>query len=207
MSISARVCETIVFLEATVHTRAAAMSTVHLLFEESAVLAERVIADRCLWDAPAVVLLRGMPGSGKTAFAHELAFLLRRASLRVKICARDDYLWAENTPQPTYVRRVEWLRPADDACYAKFLRAVSRRTDVVIVNNPNLWDNYVHHYIHQTERCYVVAFSCPSLDQAHFFHNRSTRGLLWGTVEENWRAYYFTNIEPDFVVRTPVDRQ
>ena len=37
-----------------------------------------------------LIILRGMPGSGKTSFAHELAYCVQRRRLRTEVCSADE---------------------------------------------------------------------------------------------------------------------
>lgn len=51
---------------------------VKLCFEETTQVAEYLYEELQQWSAPYIVVLRGLPGSGKSTFAHELQYLLHR---------------------------------------------------------------------------------------------------------------------------------
>jgi tRNA uridine 5-carbamoylmethylation protein Kti12 len=84
-----------------------------------------------------VMILRGLPGCGKSYFVREL----RRAGREVMVVSADDYLERHGT----YRFHGEDLPEAHNVCFKRYLEAVTGRryaADVLVVDNTNvkLWE-------------------------------------------------------------------
>lgn len=98
-----------------------------------------------------IYLLRGLPGSGKTSFAMELAYGLMKASedeLDVRVCSADDYFY-ENGPNPgVYDFDPTRLGVAHKQCQERVLEQMeSPFSNSVIVANTLTTDKEMKPYI------------------------------------------------------------
>lgn len=87
-----------------------------------------------------VVIMRGLPGSGKSTWARERAAAhYRKADLNTILCSADDYFMVHNpeTQLTEYKFDVTKLAWAHGACLRRFIAAVSSKASLVIVDNTN----------------------------------------------------------------------
>lgn len=82
---------------------------------------------------PQVIVLQGVPGSGKTAVAKD--FVRRHPDLRCVIVSADDFFVERGGG--TYAFDVTLLTQAHAACFRQFVLALQQGVDVVIVDNTN----------------------------------------------------------------------
>lgn len=80
------------------------------------------------------VILRGIPGSGKTTVADKLVLAATEAGKTVQVCCADDYMVNKDGEYSFDASR---LADAHGKCYAKFQQSLQNLTDVIIVANTN----------------------------------------------------------------------
>ena len=115
----------------------------------------------------ALIILRGMPGSGKTSFAHELAYCVQRRRLRTEVCSADEFFYNE---LGEYVYDRAKIKDVHQMCKQRFKAALSRGVDCVIIDNSNLniWEVNDYHnegFISGYDVKYVE-FNCESYQEA-----------------------------------------
>ena len=76
-----------------------------------------------------VLILRGLPGSGKSYFANKLA----ETNKSVMICSADDYFMVEGK----YVYDSSKIGDAHNACLIKFMQAIQNGCPYIVVDNTN----------------------------------------------------------------------
>lgn len=117
------------------------------------------------------VILRGVPGSGKSTFASFMKIWGESKGLEVEICSADDYLRTRGG----YDFNVQDLQAAHDSCQSKFRHAIQRRVPVIVIDNSNVepreWDYYDRMARGVLRICHVD-FVCHSLEQAQDLADR-----------------------------------
>ena len=84
---------------------------------------------------PVFVLMRGLPGRGKSSFAYRLRDLCLDASISVASVAADDFMVDESTGAYAYNRSLNGF--CHCKCTSALVDAMMRRTEVVICHNTN----------------------------------------------------------------------
>lgn len=79
-----------------------------------------------------VIILQGVPGSGKSFYANEF---VARTSAKSVVCSADDYF--VQLGGGTYLFDFKKLGEAHGACFRKFIAAVQEGIEVVVVDNTN----------------------------------------------------------------------
>jgi len=89
-----------------------------------------------------VIILQGVPGSGKSFFANEFVSRARGKSV---VCSADDYFYKLGGGK--YAFDVSKLGEAHGACFRKFIAAVQEGVEVVIVDNTNTTTTEIAPYV------------------------------------------------------------
>lgn len=152
-----------------------------------------------------VVILRGLPGCGKSTFATFLKLYAESIGLEAQICSADTYF---NTRQG-YDFKTEWLGEAHARCQAYCFQALNRGVPVVIIDNTNVtyseWNRYVllaregHHAFCRV--CFVGNLGVQDLlaRSWHQVPDRAMRKRLRLFYEDNdkYAAHYTVAIRQD----------
>lgn len=83
-----------------------------------------------------VIIMRAIPGSGKSTFAKQLAKEVDKAGGSAKIVSADDYFY--NLGEGKYKFDVTKIGDAHAGCMRAFIEALQTDVNVVIVDNTNL---------------------------------------------------------------------
>eukprot|EP01083_Nonionella_stella_P142199 439504_1 len=76
------------------------------------------------------IILRGLPGAGKTAVAHRLGFEVRGRRITPAICSADTYLPGDRSEhEPAFVR------DAHSQCRADFFSALKARAPLIVLDD------------------------------------------------------------------------
>jgi tRNA uridine 5-carbamoylmethylation protein Kti12 len=100
---------------------------------------------------PHVILMRGLPGSGKSTAAKRIARLLTQGRVGLyEIVSNDTYQerWPETVRHgPVYDFQEEFAPLAHAACFRQYLRALDDSTPLIIVDNTNTFPILVAPYM------------------------------------------------------------
>lgn len=83
-----------------------------------------------------VIIMRALPGSGKSTFAKQLATRVKSEGGTAVICSADDYFY--ELGGGTYQFDPSKIGDAHKQCFKKFIDAIQNKTDLIIVDNTNL---------------------------------------------------------------------
>ena len=126
------------------------------------------------WFGPVMVLLRGMPGSGKSTFAAELTYHAMLHKYSCKVASADH--WFERLDG--YVFEREELANAHANCEAVAEHAMRHQTHIVIIDNTNIPLKDFRCYLQLAERfgyrTQVIQFLCRDQQEALRLRDRST---------------------------------
>lgn len=155
-----------------------------------------------------VVILRGMPGCGKTSFANELAYCVSRFRARFEICSSRDFLY-DNRGVPLVDVQDEQEREAIKMSESRFQAAMLRGVDCIIIDDCNLgWQQPERYAQMAKEGGYLlerVEFDCGDLEEAIALQDRNNRNIPNDVLERALSAY-FDNRFQDAVVVSSEDR-
>lgn len=139
-----------------------------------------------------VFILRGLPGSGKTHYAHNLADeLVAGDESQYLICATDDYFYDQNGE---YHFDKFKLPQYHNLNLARFINALSQGLPLVIVDNTNIkkWE-FVAYAQAATALGYqvkeVVVGEIKDKSLQHLYAKRNTHGVALKTISK--MAYMF----------------
>jgi tRNA uridine 5-carbamoylmethylation protein Kti12 len=114
-----------------------------------------------------VVILRGLPGSGKSWLTHELYMAACVSKLRYDVCSADEYFteWTQNLEKQVYNWTAAEIGNAHAWCRLNFRRAVYHGIEVVIVDNTNVNAKDVEfYYQHALDNNYRVELVEPDTE-------------------------------------------
>ena len=163
---------------------------VQLRFCGTLTLAEQVKRTVDEKGAGHVVIFRGMPGSGKTTFANELAYCVARHALRSEVCSADEFFYDQ---EGCYVYDQEKLDEVHQKCCARFREAMARGVDCIIIDNSNLspwefkiyWtDAQLNGYAYQ-----FVEFVCENEAAANELLRRTTHKMPANVLRNKMEVY------------------
>lgn len=136
---------------------------------------------------PIVIILRGIPGSGKSTLGREARELCAKLDAECTICSADFFF---ETPRG-YVFDVKGLGRAHDMCKDNFTKAIlsslrrgdsaSKKPWVVIVDNTNtqLWEYEPYQTIAAKYNCstYLLEMTCADAGTAYRMGERNSHGV------------------------------
>lgn len=138
-----------------------------------------------------VVLMRGLPGSGKTKFAAELQYYATVNNLQcVRVSADTQF----RSRTGAYFDK-NHLKTAHAMCRVRFDQALTSNMDIVIVDNTNIKEVEFKHYMDgaRDRKAFVlvVQFRCVNEEEAIDLGQRSVArlGLEDGFLRKKFKAY------------------
>lgn len=147
-----------------------------------------------------VVVLRGMPGSGKSTFRAFLAAYARAKGYDVRVCSADDFFDGAHG----YRFDPDRLREAHAWCQERFVNAVRDRATVAIIDNTNIrmdeWDVYMQYVFNVNEERTVlqayrsiqvvkVQFECFTRDMAHKLNARRLHPIDHDVIDRRFQLF------------------
>jgi predicted kinase len=130
-----------------------------------------------------LILLRGLPGSGKSTVAHQIVSGVTQKSLSVIVCSADDY-FMENGQ---YVFQPDKLEEAHKACQMSVDRSMANGFHVVIVDNTNIKKEHMQPYLGFAKQ-YGYSVDVKTIggfekEDVEKYLERQTHGVPRGTLE------------------------
>ena len=128
-------------------------------------------------DRSTVIIMRGVPGSGKSHLVNGCKEMLADPS-SVAVCSADDYF---SEAAGGYKFATHLLPKAHAHCLGKFVRALSERKKVVVVDNTNskLWEYRVYVFVCEVLglKCHVLEIPCEYPSLTAMFCSRNVHGV------------------------------
>lgn len=126
------------------------------------------------------IVLRGVPGSGKSTFARSVKKDCDRNNVVCKIFSTDDWFSQNGGFDPTkLVEAHEWN-------FNRTVEAFKEKVQVVILDNTNIQRSHFHKYIIQAERyLYNVEeriIGKFGLDNLEVYYHRCIHNVPFGTI-------------------------
>ena len=90
-----------------------------------------------------VIILQGVPGSGKSFYANEF---VARTQAKSVVCSADDYFY-QLGGGTKYAFDARQLGAAHGACFRKFIASVQEGVEVVVVDNTNTTVSEISPYV------------------------------------------------------------
>ena len=121
-----------------------------------------------------VVVLGGLPGSGKTTFARQLVQAADAYGITAKIISADDYFYC---PRGDYLFDRRYLPDAHEYCRIAFDRIIDlddrkdpENADIIIIDNASIRDFEYEHYkrraLERQEEFTTFVMRCDSKTEA-----------------------------------------
>ena len=137
---------------------------------------------------PSVIILRGLPGSGKSYLARNCQEVLSNPSQTAVISA-DNYFSEDDT----YSFNPLTAYKAHQYCLEQFLLALARGCKLIVIDNTNtqLWEYRLYTYLCDVlgYQCYILEIPCLSLSMADMYCNRNVHGLLTPAVTKMYQRW------------------
>ncbi|GAB9473660.1 hypothetical protein Gpo141_00010809 [Globisporangium polare] len=162
---------------------ASTAAAVSLRYPTLVPLVEDLLSHNAKTKRPAVVILRGIPGSGKSTFGREIAAICevkggQTSAVRCEIISADRYFVGPRG----YVFDVKSIGKAHDTCKQQFEDALRKNTtNIIVVDNTHtqLWE--YEHYVDRARssgcRVQVLEMRCPDLTTCIQMARRNSHGV------------------------------
>lgn len=126
-----------------------------------------------------VFILRGLPGSGKSSVADQLATLHEHDRDRVAVCSADAFFMHNGV----YSFDASRLGQAHAQCMRDFTRALDQRVERIIIDNTNIKREHWQPYASIAERDgYDVAVITMRTRDAQVCHDRCVHDVPLATI-------------------------
>ena len=136
-----------------------------------------------------LIVLRGLPGSGKSTFAEELKVLLQENRID-SIIISNDILRKQDS---NYVYDITNNNKIYQESYKNLIESLSNKVPVVIIDNCNLsinlLDNYKNLSAKYNYKYYQLAFKKPKYKNLYQEFKKSQNGISFGIYINLWRKY------------------
>ena len=172
-----------------------------LFFDEASELAHAFYRSWCQTSSPKwVVLMRGLPGSGKTTFVEQAIEMLRGldADIRCAVCSADDYFVGDDG---RYRFDANYLSVAHTRCRTKFEGYLQANpldhfyANVIFVDNTNITEFEVYPYVSAAQQANVYFVSmrlqCRMREEAAMQCLRSAHFVPLDKVLERYQAFTY----------------
>ncbi|KAJ8600946.1 hypothetical protein CTAYLR_005082 [Chrysophaeum taylorii] len=183
------------------------VATFDAIDDAARALIDDVVSTGALDDAKStsfVVILRGVPGSGKTTMARKLGALAAEASVSCEACSADAYFGAKNGGFSAAK-----LDTAHGACRGAAAKAIQARVGIVVIDNTNCGLREMAPYVDLAAKhgasLGVVEFACASLEDARRLASRGEHGVNADSAWCRWEALPATTTDATRVVVVVVD--
>ena len=141
-----------------------------------------------------VIILRGVPGCGKSTFAAQVKVFAQAHNLETEICSDDEFLRTvyDHDLNPVFIPNLDTrlTTVAQRHCMQFFHGALRRHVPVVILDNANItradWQPYVDRAQRARFLVQKVSFPCDSLAEAEALAARS-----FSPIDQLDVAHYF----------------
>lgn len=139
-----------------------------------------------------VIIMRGIPGSGKSRFVKETLLNKHFSGRQTLVCSADDFFMVGGQ----YKFSPALLPQAHNNCFMKFFRAVSEDNeimDTVVIDNTNSrrweYDHYIEIAVKYGWIVSVYEMFCPTLDKAAMCAERNSHNVPFENVIGMWRRW------------------
>jgi predicted ABC-type ATPase len=161
------------------------------VFPESIQAVDRIVTNVNERGMSTVVIMRGMPGSGKSTMAAEIAFLLQRVYGRhTMVCSADEQMY---NAAGEYTWSAESVRLAHDRCFMEYCSVLLTNAFAIIVDNTNIRvDEYQRYEDGALARGYCVlfvAFDCDGVEAAVELCQRTTHDIPRIQLQRRYEQY------------------
>lgn len=126
-----------------------------LTYVEAEEVADWLVNSCTNWSYPGIVIMRGIPGTGKSTFAHDLVECLARREHTAAIVSADNFFTRNNVYHYNRYR----LDEAHAVCRRDFRNEAAGGTHVVIVDNTNVTlDEWQYYELYAQENNLIYCF-------------------------------------------------
>ena len=137
-----------------------------------------------------LIVLRGLPGSGKSTFAEELTVLLQENRIDSIIISNDSLRKQDSN----YVYDITNNNKIYQESYKNLIESLANKAPVVIIDNCNLSINLIENYKKLSNKFsykyYQLAFKKPEYKSLQEEFQKCQKGISFGSYINLWKKYY-----------------
>ena len=136
-----------------------------------------------------LIVLRGLPGSGKSTFAEELKVLLQENRIDSIIISNDSLRKQDSN----YVYDITNNNKIYQESYKNLIESLANKVPVVIIDNCNLSINLIENYKRLSNKFsykyYQLAFEKPEYKFLQEEFQKCQKGISFGSYINLWKKY------------------
>lgn len=142
-----------------------------------------------------LIILRGLPGSGKSTFAEELKVLLQENRIDSIIISNDSLRMQDSN----YVYDITNNNKIYQECYKILVESLVNKVPVVIIDNCNLNINLINNYkrlsVKFNYKYYQLAFQKPKYKFLRQQFQKCQKCISFGSYVNLWKKYRNDHID------------
>lgn len=139
-----------------------------------------------------VIIMRGLPGGGKSFKANQINEYLIKEGYTVAYCSNDDYPGYYENAEHSYQWSEEKVKKAIKYCEAEFDAAIAAKKDIIIVDNTHITHKSYSYYKEGAERAgYEVSFNVikPRQEDLTLYAKRNKHKVHMGILTRMFRSW------------------